>query len=261
MGVLVVRALKGLEEVITVDVVHPFNDSNGWSFNSQYEGSTGDTVNQFQFLKEVYFQSQPNYSGRFTVPVLYDKQNKVIVNNESPEIIIMLNNEFNEFAKHPELDLYPVELREKIEAINTPIFNNVNNGVYKCGFAKSQEAYNGAFENLFNYLDVLENILNENRYLVGNRLTLADIRLWTTLLRFDSVYYVHFKCNKRLISSYENLWGFTRELYQIPKVSSTVNMAQIKCHYYTSHVHLNPSQIIPLGPQIDFEAPHHRENK
>jgi len=258
---LVVRALKGLEEVITVDVVHPFNDSNGWSFNSQYEGSTGDTVNQFQFLKEVYFQSQPNYSGRFTVPVLYDKQNKVIVNNESPEIIIMLNNEFNEFAKHPELDLYPVELREKIEAINTPIFNNVNNGVYKCGFAKSQEAYNGAFENLFNYLDVLENILNENRYLVGNRLTLADIRLWTTLLRFDSVYYVHFKCNKRLISSYENLWGFTRELYQIPKVSSTVNMAQIKCHYYTSHVHLNPSQIIPLGPQIDFEAPHHRENK
>jgi len=256
---LILRKLKGLEDVITFDVVHPFLDSNGWSFKTDFEGATGDSVNNYQFLKEVYLASNREYTGRITVPVLYDKQNKVIVNNESPEIIRMLNSEFNEFAKYPELDLYPTELRDDIESINTVVYDNVNNGVYKCGFAKSQEAYDIAFDNLFHHLDVLENIFSNNRYLTGSRLTLADVRLWTTLLRFDPVYYVHFKCNNRLLSSYPNLWGFTRELYQNPLIKETVNLTHIKYHYYHSHTQINPFGIIPKGPIIDYEQPHQRD--
>jgi len=257
---LMVRALKGLEHAISFDVVHPFLDQQGWSFaQDETLNVHGDSVNGFKRLREIYFKADPNYVGSFTVPVLWDKEKKVIVNNESSEIIRMLNSEFNQFAKHPKLDFYPESLKTAIDEVNEWIYPNINNGVYRCGFAKSQEAYNIAYHDLFDSLDRVEKILSTNRYLTGNQLTEADIRLFATLVRFDPVYVVHFKCNKRRLTEYPNIWGFTREIYQLPEIAKTVNMIHIKMHYYTSHLHINPTGIIPGGMECDFTTPHGRE--
>jgi putative glutathione S-transferase len=236
----------------------------GWAFSAEdgslTPGSTADTINGARYLYEVYAQARPDFSGRVTVPVLWDKQRRTIVNNESSEIIRMLNSAFDEWGDRSQ-DFYPQDLRAEIDRINQIVYDNVNNGVYKCGFAATQEAYDTAFDALFRTLDEVEDLLGKRRYLAGDRITEADWRLFTTLVRFDAVYYVHFKCNLHLISSYANLWNYTRELYQVPRVAATVNLAQIKRHYYTSHPGINPSRIIARGPMIDFMAPHDRERR
>jgi len=242
-----------------VDVVDTFLDkSTGWSLKKLDQGATGDTVNGVEYLKDIYHKADPNYEQSYTVPVLWDKTNKTIVNNESSEIIRMFNSEFNEFATNKELDTYPVDLRSQIDEINEWIYLNINDGVYKCGFARTQTAYDTAVTNLFTHLDKVEEILKKNRYLCGNRFTEADIRLCTTLFRFDPVYVTHFKCNVKRLIDYPNLWNYTREIYQMHGVTETVNFYHIKKHYYTSHVHINPFGIIPAGPLIDFTVPHTR---
>ncbi|XP_055329006.1 glutathionyl-hydroquinone reductase YqjG-like [Paramacrobiotus metropolitanus] len=257
---LIVRKLKGLEDIISVNVVD-WLLQEVWSFNGQRDGCTPDTVNSCATLRDVYHLAQPGYSGRVTVPVLWDKKEKTIVNNESSEIIRMLNVEFNAFCQTDEqrnLDLYPVELRAEIDAINEWIYRDINNGVYKCGFARSQEAYDNAVINLFAALDKVEVILSEHRYLLGSQLTEADIRLFTTLVRFDMVYVTHFKCNRKRIADYKNLWGFVRDIYQTAGIGETVNMEHIVNHYYQSHRTINPFGIVPLGPVLDFNAVHER---
>ncbi|RDD61263.1 glutathione S-transferase family protein [Ferruginivarius sediminum] len=251
---LIVRALKGLEDVISYDPVHWYMAENGWAFDAEHP----DTVNGANFLHEVYTRAKPDYTGRVTVPTLWDRQQGTIVNNESAELIRMLNTEFNAFARHPELDLYPADLRKEIEAVNERVYHTVNNGVYKAGFATTQAAYEEAFDALFDTLDWLEERLGRQRYLAGDLLTEADIRLFTTLVRFDPVYVGHFKCNKRRIVDYPNLWGLTREIYQLPGVKQTVRFDHIKKHYYVSHAKVNPTQVVPKGPDIDFDAPHDR---
>ena len=258
---LIFRKLKKLEAVISVSVVDPFMGEHGWAFvapdGSITPGSTPDAVNGARYLYEIYTMARPNYTGRVTVPVLWDKQSATIVNNESAEIIRMLNSAFDQCGDAG-VDFYPAALRSAIGAINPVVYDNVNNGVYKCGFATSQMAYEEAFDALFKTLGELESRLGRQRYLMGERLTEADWRLFTTLVRFDSVYYGHFKCNLRRIVDYANLWGYTRELYQVPGVSETVNLTQIKRHYYMSHATINPTRIIPKGPAIDFTKPHGR---
>lgn len=253
---LILRKLKKLQDIITLSVVDPLMLTNGWEF-SDYPGSIPDTVNGAGYLHEIYTAAEPGYTGRVTVPVLWDKKNKTIVNNESSEIIRMLNSEFNEFGDSS-VDFHPHELSKEIDSINDLIFENVNNGVYKCGFATTQGAYEEAFHALFKTLDTLEDKLAGSRYLVGERLTEADWRLFTTLVRFDPVYFTHFKCNLRPIKDYPNLSHYLRELYQIPGVEETVNFTHIKEHYFKSHRTLNPSGIVPTGPPIDLSAPHNR---
>ncbi len=255
---LITRKLKGLEEAISVDVVHSFLGEHGWSFDSEEEGATGDRVNGFRYLRDAYAATLKDYVGSITVPVLWDKQEHCIVNNESADIIVMLNGEFQQFAKHPERDYYPLELRGRIEEVNEWIYHTVNNGVYRAGFARSQEAYERAARQVFVSLDRIEGMLSESRYLCGNQLTLADIRLFTTLVRFDAVYNTHFKCNLRRLVDYPNTWGFARDIYAIPGVAETVNMQHIRDHYYKSHEAVNPFRIVPIGPEIDFTAPHDR---
>ena len=259
---LIFRQLKQLEQVISVSVVDPFMGEHGWAFTapdgSITPGSTPDDVNGARYLHEVYTLVKGDYTGRVTVPVLWDKQRKTIVNNESAEIIRMLNRAFDQWGDQA-LDFYPAGLRDGIDAINRIVYNNVNNGVYRCGFATTQQAYEEAFDALFSTVDELEGRLGRQRYLMGARLTEADWRLFTTLLRFDAVYYSHFKCNLRRIIDYPNLWGFARELYQVPGVSQTVSLAQIKRHYYASHGSINPTRIVPKGPAIDFGGPHGRD--
>ena len=252
---LIVRALKGLQDVVSVSPVHWYMGGNGWQFTEDYP----DPVNGARYLHEVYTKAKPDYTGRVTVPALWDRERGTIVNNESAELIRMLNSEFDAFAGRPELDLYPADLRAEIDEVNARVYETVNNGVYRAGFATSQEAYEEAFDALFETLDRLEARLSRQRYLAGSRFTEADIRLFTTLLRFDPVYVGHFKCNKRRIVDYPNLWGFTREIYQMPAVRETVNMAHIKNHYYVSHKTVNPTGIVPKGPEIDFDAPHGRD--
>jgi putative glutathione S-transferase len=258
---LIFRKLKRLEDVIDVSVVDPYMGPQGWAFSSEdgslTPGSNTDAINGAHCLYEIYAKARPDFSGRVTVPVLWDKQRRTIVNNESSEIIRMLNSAFDEWGDRSQ-NFYPEDLRTEIDRINPIVYDNINNGVYKCGFAATQEAYNAAFDALFQTFDEIEVILGKRRYLAGDRITEADWRLFTTLVRFDSVYYVHFKCNLHLISSYPNLWNYTRELYQVPGVAETVNFAQIKRHYYTSHPAINPSRIIARGPVIDFTAPHDR---
>jgi glutathionyl-hydroquinone reductase len=258
---LIFRKLKKLESAISVSVVDPHMGEHGWAFSaddgSLTPGSTPDHVNGARYLYEIYTAAKPAYTGRVTVPVLWDKQAKTIVNNESSEIIRMLNGAFNQWADSS-LDFYPPALRGEIDAVNQTVYENVNNGVYRCGFATSQKAYEEAFDALFKTLDQLAGRLGTNRYLAGEQLTEADWQLFTTMVRFDAVYYVHFKCNLRRIVDYPNLWDYTRELYQVPGVSETVNLAQIKRHYYTSHPTINPTRIIPKGPIIDFDSPHKR---
>ncbi|MEJ5085467.1 glutathione S-transferase family protein [Brucella pseudogrignonensis] len=254
---LIFRALKKLEDVIYISVVDYLMVEEGWTFYGT-TGSTGDALYGSKRLHEIYTRADPTYSGRVTVPVLWDKQRETIVSNESSEIIRMLNSAFDAFGD-ASLDLYPEALRGEIDALNEFVYPNINNGVYRAGFATSQEAYEEAFGQVFATLDTLEEKLSKSRYLAGSSLTEADWRLFTTLLRFDPVYVGHFKCNLRRIADYPNLWNYTKELYQVPGVASTVNMEHIKGHYYCSHKTINPTGIVPLGPEIDFSAPHDRD--
>jgi putative glutathione S-transferase len=256
---LVGRALKKLDAAISVSVVHPLMAENGWSFENPdaTPGVTGDPLNGCRFLHEIYTKADSGYTGRVTVPVLWDRKLGSIVNNESAEVLRMLNSEFDAFGD-ASLDLYPQALRAEIDEINDFVYPNVNNGVYRCGFATSQDAYEEAFAQLFDALDRLDARLGEKRYLVGDAITEADWRLFTTLVRFDPVYVGHFKCNQRRIADYPNLSGYLRELYQVPGVAGTVNFAHIKRHYYQSHATINPTGVVPLGPQLDLDAPHGR---
>ncbi len=253
---LILRKLKNLEGVISLSIVDPLMEENGWEF-SDYPGSISDSLNGSQYLHQIYTTAKPDYTGRVTVPVLWDKEKKTIVNNESSEIILMLNSEFDEFGNSTQ-DFCPPELRDEIDQINEVVYRNINNGVYKCGFATTQQAYEEAFNNLFSTLDQIENILSKKRYLVGDKLTLADWRLFTTLLRFDSVYYTHFKCNLRRIEEYPHISNYLRELYQYPGVQETVNFKHIKEHYFKSHKTINPTGIVPSGPELDLSTPHNR---
>ena len=251
---LILRSLKGLEKVVSVDSVHWHMAENGWEFDDAYP----DRVNGARCLYQNYLKAKPDYTGRVTVPTLWDKQRNTIVSNESADIVRMFNSAFNAVATRPELDFYPPEPRAEIDAVNERVYHTVNNGVYKAGFATTQKAYDEAVDALFESLDWLEDRLAQQRYLAGDRLTEADIRLFTTLLRFDPVYVGHFKCNRYRIADYPNLWNFTREIYQLPGVRETVRMDHIKNHYYVSHTKVNPSGVVPKGPVIDFEAPHDR---
>jgi putative glutathione S-transferase len=256
---LIFRALKGLDNAISVSIVDPLILDDGWAFGD-FPGCIPDTVNGARYLREVYAKADPSYSGRVTVPVLWDRETGTMVNNESSEIIRMLNSEFEDVARLHE-DYYPQPLRAEIDAVNRMVYEKINNGVYRCGFATTQEAYEGAFDALFSALDELESRLDRSRYLVGDRITEADWRLFTTLVRFDAVYYGHFKCNLRRLDDYPNLSNYVRDLYQVPGVAETVDLAHIKRHYYASHRHINPTGIVPKGPDIDFSAPHDRLRK
>ena len=253
---LIFRALKGLEDMISVSVVHWYMADEGWTF-APGEGVVADPVNGARFMREVYTAADPHYSGRVTVPVLWDKKTGTIVSNESSEIIRMFNSAFDRLGARPG-DYYPQALRSEIDALNTRIYDTVNNGVYKTGFATTQEAYEEAVVPLFETLDWLEEKLGTSRYLTGDTITEADWRLFTTLVRFDPVYVGHFKCNIRRLADYPNLSGYLRDLYQQPGIAETVNMHHIKAHYYESHASLNPSGVVPLGPVVDYTAPHDR---
>jgi putative glutathione S-transferase len=257
---LILRRLKGLEHVLSYDVVDWFLPHDGWTLEAKTEGATLDTVNGAQSLRDIYKRVEPGYRGSVTVPTLWDKKCGTIVNNESSEIIRMLNSEFNDFATRPEYDFYPTELRSQIEEINAWVYPDINNGVYCAGFARSQSAYDAAVTSLFDSMERAERILEKNRYLTGGRLTEADIRLWTTLIRFDSVYVTHFKCNWKRLVDYPHLWGFTRELYAHPAFRETTDFTHIKRHYFESHESINPYRIVPLGPSVDYDAAHGRDH-
>jgi len=254
---LIFRAIKQLDSMISVSVVNPLMALHGWTFEPD-EGVVPDHVNHASYMHQLYTLAQPAYTGRVTVPVLWDKQRRTIVNNESSEIIRMLNSAFDGVGAAAG-DYYPAELREQIDEVNADVYANINNGVYRAGFATSQEAYEQAVNELFQALDRMERRLLKQRYLTGAALTEADWRLFTTLLRFDPVYYGHFKCNLKRLVDFPGLWGFTRELYQYPGVAATVNMQHIKNHYYRSHTQINPTGIVPAGPIMDFCASHQRE--
>jgi putative glutathione S-transferase len=255
---LIFRALKGLEEHIGVSVVHPLMKADGWSFETGFDGATGDRVSGKGFLRDVYLAANPKATGRVTVPVLWDKVRGTIVSNESSEIIRMFNGAFDGLTGNRD-DYHPEPLRDVIEAVNTRIYETVNNGVYRAGFATTQAAYDDAVTALFETLDWLEERLAGRRYLMGDRITEADWRLYTTLVRFDPVYVGHFKCNIRRIADYPALSGFLRELYQWPGVAATTRLDHIKFHYYASHESVNPTGIVPAGPQIDLMVPHGRD--
>ena len=260
---LVFRQLKGLENLITVSVVHPDMHDKGWSFNHDEDsaklyGTTGDDLYGDSYIGEKYLAQDPDYSGVNSVPILWDKTNKVIVNNESSEIIRMFNSAFNHITGNT-LDFYPENLREKIDIENEFVYHKINNGVYKTGFATTQKAYDKNVVELFIALEQLENKLSKQRYLTGNEITEADWRLWVTLVRFDSVYHTHFKCNLRLIEQYSNIYNFMLELYQTPNIAKTVNENHIKRHYYASHLAINPYGIVPTTHQQDWTVPHHRD--
>lgn len=254
---LIFRALKGLDDLITLSIVNPHMGSEGWTFLPG-RAVMADTVNNKTRLHEIYTLADPVYSGRVTVPVLWDKQKQTIVSNESSEIIRMFNSAFDNVGARPG-DFYPEALREQIDELNEYIYPHINNGVYRAGFATTQEAYDEAVVALFDALDRLEQRLSSQRYLTGETITEADWRLFTTLVRFDAVYYGHFKTNARRLQDYRNLWGFVRDLYQVPEVAATVDIDSIKQHYYGSQTAVNPTGIVPIGPAIDFTAPHDRE--
>jgi putative glutathione S-transferase len=254
---LIFRALKGLTEHIGISVVHPDMLKDGWTFATDYPGATGDRLFGLPFLRDIYTRTDPEVSGRVTVPILYDTQRGTIVSNESSEIIRMLNSAFDDLTGNRD-DYWPADLRDGIEAVNARIYDTLNNGVYKAGFATTQAAYEAGVIPLFETLDWLEARLSQNRYLMGERLTEADWRLFPTLVRFDSVYHLHFKCNRKRIVDYPNLWAYTRELYQVPGVAETVNLDHIVRHYHYSHDTINPYRIIPINPVLDFLAPHGR---
>ncbi len=254
---LIMRSLKGLDEHISLSVVHWLMLENGWTFEDA-PGVIPDPIHGARYMHEVYTAANATYTGRVTVPVLWDKQRGTIASNESSEIMRMLNSAFDGVGAKAG-DYFPEELRDEIETSNTRIYDTLNNGVYKAGFATTQVAYDEAVASLFDTLDWLEERLTDRRYLTGDRLTEADIRLWTTLVRFDPVYYGHFKCNLRRIADYPALWAYARDLYQTPGFGSTTDFAHAKQHYYESHASINPSGVVPAGPLIDWDAPHGRE--
>ncbi|MEM8730506.1 MAG: glutathione S-transferase family protein [Pseudomonadota bacterium] len=254
---LMFRAIKGLAPHITVSVVHPDMQDSGWTFATDFDGATGDDLFGQDYLYQIYQKADPAYTGRVTVPVLWDKAQGTIVSNESSEIIRMFNSAFDGITGDTE-DYWPAAQRDAIEEVNTRVYHTFNNGVYKSGFAQSQTAYDDAVHALFDTLDWLEERLSTSRYLMGDHLTEADWRLLPTLLRFDLVYHLHFKCNRRRIIDYPNLWGYTRELYQRPGVAETTRLDHIVRHYHYSHESINPFRIIPINPEIDFSAPHGR---
>ena len=253
---LIFRALKKLDDAISVSIAGPLYGPTGWEFGTA-RGGTADSINGKATLAEIYLLADPHYTGRVSVPVLWDKKRRTIVNNESSEIIRMLNSAFDAFTD-AHTDYYPTALRTEIDRINEIVYPNVNNGVYRAGFATSQEAYEEAARGVFDTFDMLEARLSRQRYLVGRQLTEADWRLFTTLVRFDCVYYSHFKCNLRRVADYPNLWNYTRDLYQVPDIAETVSIDHIKRHYYGSQRQVNPTGIVPIGPLIDFTAPHDR---
>ncbi|MGA6102596.1 glutathione S-transferase family protein [Psychrobacter pocilloporae] len=254
---LIYRKLKGLEQIIPISVVHPFMGEHGWTF-AEGEGVIPDPLINADYAYELYIKAKPNYTGRVTVPILWDKKTNTIVSNESSEIIRMFNSAFDEVGALAG-DFSPASLLPEIDDINAFVYTTINNGVYKAGFSTTQEAYEEAVIELFAALDTLEARLADKRYLTGSTITEADWRLFTTLVRFDAVYVGHFKCNLRRIIDYPNLWGYLRDLYQVPGIAETVNMEHIKQHYYTSHANINPTRIIPIGPAIDFTTAHHRD--
>ena len=256
---LIFRVLKSLEDIIPVSIVHPYMLDKGWVFDD-WKGETADSLNGFNCLHQLYTRANPDYSGRVTVPVLWDTELETIVSNESSEIIRMFNSAFADYTPE-KTDYYPEELRNEIDSINARIYETLNNGVYRCGFATTQKAYETAFTELFACLDELESRLSKQRFLIGNRITEADWRLFTTLIRFDAVYYSHFKTNRHRIKDYPELYAYTRDLYQMPGIKQTVNFEHIKQHYYYSHETINPTRIIPEGPELNFQINHQREKR
>ena len=254
---IIVRRLKRLESVIGMTVVDPIRDERGWAFHSG-PGHSPDMLNGFHFLSEAYQATNPGYRGRVTVPVLWDSVTKRIVSNSDDDLMRMFNGEFNRFTDST-LDLYPPPLRPEIDALNTVIYEEINNGVYRAGFATSQGAYEQAVRRLFNRLDELEFRLRDRRYLFGSQVVETDWRLFVTLIRFDAVYHGHFKCNLRRIVDYPNLSGYLKDLYQLPGIAETVNFDHIKRHYYVTHDDINPTRIVPLGPLLDLKSPHGRD--
>ena len=253
---LIFRSLKKLDGVISLSVTAPLYGKTGWEFDPA-QGGTLDAANDRKTLAEIYLITDPHYTGRVSVPVLWDKKRRTIVNNESSEIIRMLNSAFEAFTD-VHTDYYPEALRDEIDRINDLVYPTVNNGVYRAGFATSQEAYEEAARGIFSTLDQLEELLSRQRYLAGKAITEADWRLFTTLVRFDAFYNSHFKCNLRRIVDYPNLWNYLRDLYQMPGIAATVSLDHIKRHYYGSQLKVNPTGIVPIGPLIDFTAPHDR---
>ncbi len=254
---LILRALKGLEGCIGVSVVHPHMLADGWTFATDFPGASGDELHGARFMREVYLRARPDCSGRVTVPVLWDRERETIVSNESADIVRMLDSAFEQVAGN-DLRFSPPALREQIDSVNGLVYDRINNGVYKAGFATSQKAYEEAFVALFDALDELERRLSQQRFLLGQTLTEADWRLFTTLVRFDAVYFGHFKCNLRRIADYPALGGYLRDLYQFPGVAETVHMNHIKQHYYYSHDMINPTRVVPRGPELALTAPHGR---
>lgn len=255
---LIFRKLKKLEKIISVSIVDPRMGDKGWSF-SDFPDATIDEINGAHYLYQNYLKAQEDFTGIVTVPVLWDKQQQTIVNNESSEIIRMFNNAFNEWGD-TQVDLYPEPLRHEIDRVNARVYDGINNGVYKCGFATTQQAYNEAYQSLFATLDEMESRLSKQRYLAGNEITEADWRFFVTLIRFDAVYYSLFKCNQQRIEDFPALSNYLRELYQWAGIQETVNMNHIKTHYYYSLTQINPSRIIPQGPRLDFLKPHNRHD-
>ena len=253
---MIYRKLKGLEDMISLSIVSPYMGENGWTFE-EYPGVIADPINHADKLYEVYIAAKPDYTGRVTVPILWDKKTNSIVSNESSEIIRMFNSAFDEVGALPG-NFLPADKQVEIDEINAFVYDAINNGVYKTGFATTQDAYEEAVLELFEALDKIEDRLQDKRYLTGDTITEADWRLFSTLIRFDAVYVGHFKCNIRRIIDYPNLWGYLRDLYQVPGIADTVNMDHIKTHYYGSHATINPTGIIPVGPALDLDLPHQR---
>jgi len=255
---LLVRSLKGLEDAISVDVVDPFRGEDGWQFTPDKAGCTADSLYGSDYLRELYVKADPDANCRVTVPVLWDREEETIVNNESAEILRMLDTEFNDIADR-DVDLYPEGYQDEIDRIIEEIYDPINNGVYRAGFADSQAAYDRAIDDLFEALSHWDAVLEDQRYLAGDRLTEADICMFTTLIRFDHVYHTHFKCNLKAIHEYDNLWPYLLDLYQTPGVAETVDMDHITEHYYTTHPDVNPKRLIARGPDLDFGAAHDRD--
>lgn len=255
---LIFRALKGLSDMIDVSAVHPDMLDDGWTFATDFDGATGDRLYGMKFMRDIYTRADPEISGRVTVPVLWDKERQTIVSNESAEIIRMFNSAFNDLTGNDH-DYYPAALRKDIDEVNARIYDTINNGVYKSGFATTQEAYEEAVYPLFTSLDWLEERLSSGRFLMGETQTEADWRLFTTLVRFDSVYHLHFKCNRKRIVDYPALWAYTRDLFQHPNVAETARLDHIVRHYHYSHDTINPNRILPINPVLDFMAPHGRD--
>jgi putative glutathione S-transferase len=257
---IIFRRLKGLEDVIGMTIVDPIRDERGWRFGVEGDPSTGevDPLNGWTYLSEGYVATDPTFDGRVTVPTLWDRETGRVVNNESSEVIRMLNSEFDALARHPERDYRPAELQGEIDSINEWVYRDLNNGVYRCGFATTQAAYDQAYADLFAALDRVEELLAARRWLAGDRITEADWRLFTTLVRFDAVYVGHFKCNRSRIVDLPRTWAYARELYQHDGVADTVDMDHIKRHYYVTHDQINPTGIVPCGPEVDWTEPHGR---